>query len=30
MKVARNAGELSLALSTGRTEAKAAFGDDAV
>jgi len=30
MKVARNAGELSLALSTARTEAKAAFGDDAV
>ena len=30
MKVARNTGELSLALSTARTEAKAAFGDDAV
>ena len=30
MKVARNAGELSLGLSTARTEAKAAFGDDAV
>jgi acetyl-CoA carboxylase biotin carboxylase subunit len=30
MKVARNAGELSLALSTARTEAKAAFGDDVV
>ena len=30
MKVARNAGELSLALSTARAEAKAAFGDDAV
>jgi acetyl-CoA carboxylase, biotin carboxylase subunit len=30
MKVARNAGELSLALSTARTEAKAAFGDDTV
>jgi acetyl-CoA carboxylase, biotin carboxylase subunit len=30
MKVARNAGELSLALSTARIEAKAAFGDDAV
>jgi acetyl-CoA carboxylase biotin carboxylase subunit len=30
MKVARNAGELSSALSTARTEAKAAFGDGAV
>ena len=30
MKVARNAGELSVALSTARAEAKAAFGDDAV
>jgi acetyl-CoA carboxylase biotin carboxylase subunit len=30
MKVARNASELSTALSTGRAEAKAAFGDDAV
>jgi len=30
MKVARNAGELSTALSTARSEAKAAFGDDAV
>ena len=30
MKVARTAGELSAALSTARTEAKAAFGDDAV
>jgi acetyl-CoA carboxylase biotin carboxylase subunit len=30
MKVARNAGELSVALSTARSEAKAAFGDDAV
>src|SRR5215470_4762204 len=30
MKIARNASELSLALSTARTEAKAAFGDDAV
>ena len=30
MKVARNAGELSLALSTARAEAKAAFGDDVV
>ena len=30
MKVARNAGELSVALATARAEAKAAFGDDAV
>ena len=30
MKVARSAGELSIALSTARAEAKAAFGDDAV
>jgi len=30
MKVARNASELPLALSTARAEAKAAFGDDAV
>ena len=30
MKVARAAGELSIALSTARAEAKAAFGDDAV
>jgi acetyl-CoA carboxylase biotin carboxylase subunit len=30
MKVARSAAELSTALSTARTEAKAAFGDDAV
>ncbi|UXM94086.1 acetyl-CoA carboxylase biotin carboxylase subunit [Bartonella sp. HY329] len=30
MKVARNADELSIALSTARTEAGAAFGDDAV
>jgi acetyl-CoA carboxylase, biotin carboxylase subunit len=30
MKVARTAGELSVALSTARAEAKAAFGDDAV
>ena len=30
MKVARSASELSTALSTARTEAKAAFGDDAV
>jgi acetyl-CoA carboxylase biotin carboxylase subunit len=30
MKVAHTAGELSAALSTARTEAKAAFGDDAV
>ena len=30
MKVARSPGELSNALSTARTEAKAAFGDDAV
>jgi acetyl-CoA carboxylase biotin carboxylase subunit len=30
MKVARNEGELSMALSTARSEAKAAFGDDAV
>jgi len=30
MKVARNEGELSTALSTARAEAKAAFGDDAV
>ena len=30
MKVARSASELSLALSTARAEAKAAFGDDAV
>jgi len=30
MKVARSAGELSTALSTARSEAKAAFGDDAV
>ena len=30
MKVARSEGELSLALQTARTEAKAAFGDDAV
>jgi acetyl-CoA carboxylase biotin carboxylase subunit len=30
MKVARNAGELSFALSTARTEAKAAFGNDTV
>jgi len=30
MKVARSAAELSMALSTARTEAKAAFGDDAV
>jgi acetyl-CoA carboxylase, biotin carboxylase subunit len=30
MKVAYSEGELSLALSTARTEAKAAFGDDAV
>jgi len=30
MKVARSASELSLALSTARSEAKAAFGDDAV
>jgi len=30
MKVARNEGELSAALSTARQEAKAAFGDDAV
>jgi acetyl-CoA carboxylase, biotin carboxylase subunit len=30
MKVARSAGELSTALATARTEAKAAFGDDAV
>ncbi len=30
MKVARSADELSTALSTARTEAKAAFGDDAV
>src|SRR6187397_902070 len=30
MKVAKSAGELSTALSTARTEAKAAFGDDAV
>ena len=30
MKVARSEGELSVALQTARTEAKAAFGDDAV
>ncbi len=30
MKVARTEGDLSLALSTARSEAKAAFGDDAV
>ena len=30
MKVARNAGELSFALSSARTEAKAAFGNDTV
>jgi acetyl-CoA carboxylase, biotin carboxylase subunit len=30
MKVARSEAELSMALSTARTEAKAAFGDDAV
>jgi len=30
MKVARAAGELSMALTTARAEAKAAFGDDAV
>jgi acetyl-CoA carboxylase biotin carboxylase subunit len=30
MKVARSEGELSLALATARTEAKAAFGDDSV
>jgi acetyl-CoA carboxylase biotin carboxylase subunit len=30
MKVARSAGELSVALATARAEAKAAFGDDAV
>ena len=30
MKVAKSAGELSTALSTARSEAKAAFGDDAV
>jgi acetyl-CoA carboxylase biotin carboxylase subunit len=30
MKVAQNAGELSMALSTARAEAKSAFGDDAV
>jgi acetyl-CoA carboxylase biotin carboxylase subunit len=30
MKVARNAGELSFALSTARTEAKSAFGNDTV
>jgi acetyl-CoA carboxylase biotin carboxylase subunit len=30
MKVAQNSGELSVALSTARAEAKAAFGDDAV
>lgn len=30
MKVARNAGELGFALSTARTEAKAAFGNDTV
>ena len=30
MKVARSAGELAVALSTARSEAKAAFGDDAV
>lgn len=30
MKVAKSAGELSIALSTARTEAGAAFGDDAV
>jgi acetyl-CoA carboxylase biotin carboxylase subunit len=30
MKVAHTEGELSMALSTARTEAKAAFGDDAV
>jgi acetyl-CoA carboxylase biotin carboxylase subunit len=30
MKVARNAGELSFALSTARTEAKVAFGNDTV
>jgi acetyl-CoA carboxylase biotin carboxylase subunit len=30
MKIARSAGELSTALATARTEAKAAFGDDAV
>ena len=30
MKVARSEGDLSLALSTARAEAKAAFGDDAV
>ncbi len=30
MKVARSAAELSMALSTARAEAKAAFGDDAV
>ena len=30
MKVARTAGDLSTALSTARSEAKAAFGDDAV
>jgi len=30
MKVARSEGELSLALSTARSEAKAAFGDDSV
>jgi acetyl-CoA carboxylase, biotin carboxylase subunit len=30
MKVARSTGELSVALSTARAEAKAAFGDDAV
>src|SRR5476649_459853 len=30
MKVARTAAELSVALSTARSEAKAAFGDDAV
>jgi acetyl-CoA carboxylase biotin carboxylase subunit len=30
MKIARSAGELSTALATARSEAKAAFGDDAV
>lgn len=30
MKVARSAGELSIALATARSEAKAAFGDDSV
>ena len=30
MKVARDAGELATALSTARSEAKAAFGDDAI